>query len=170
MFANGKHGLSLPGLSERRIGGMRYSQIDPLATGNQMKAELVIYSRRDEVTAFLRRLLKMLMAHDFPASDMVAIQLAVEEALLNAIRHGNQMDVRKRVHVTFAMGPRDFRIRIKDEGRGFDAELTSDLQIWQEPSRAGRRGLWLMRQYMPDVQFSGKGNVVTLSRRRSSKS
>ena len=68
---------------------MHYTQIELFSTGNRMNADLVLASSPEEVTTFMMRLMKLLKAYDFEANDVVAIQLAVEEALLNAIKHGN---------------------------------------------------------------------------------
>jgi serine/threonine-protein kinase RsbW len=143
---------------------MRFSQIDLYTADNRMKAVLVLASHAGEVATFMRRLLKMLAACDFPTTDVFAIQLAVEEELTNAIKHGNAMDRSKRVQVAVALGKKECRIRIRDEGEGFDPAKVSDPAAPDGPSG---RGLWLMRHYMHEVRYNGKGNVVTLVRRRS---
>ena len=51
------------------------------------------------------------------------IGMAVREAVANAIKHGNKLDVRKKVSATFDLRGPELEIRIKDEGEGFDPEL-----------------------------------------------
>jgi serine/threonine-protein kinase RsbW len=132
-----------------------------------MKAKLVLDSRLQEVVVFGRRLRGMLTACDFPASDMLAIQLAVEEAVTNAVTHGNRLDRSKHVQVTVALRQDECRIRISDEGEGFDhAGVCCDPIASADSGRTGKRGLWLMRRYMHEVRHNRKGNVVTLVRRR----
>lgn len=143
---------------------MRFSRIDLYAADNRMKVVLVLASHHAEVATFQRRLLKMLVACDFRATDVFVIQLAVEEALTNSKQHGNRMDRSKRVQVMVALGKKECRIRIRDEGDGFDPAEVSDLAASERPSG---RGLWLMQQCMHEVRYNGKCNVVTLVRRRS---
>jgi serine/threonine-protein kinase RsbW len=97
---------------------------------------------------------------------LFAIQLVVEEALVNAAKYGNQIDRRKRVHLRFTVGSRDFRIQIRDEGRGFDPEAVPDPTDPVHLERPTGRGPWLIRHYMHEVRFNAKGNAVTLVRRR----
>jgi serine/threonine-protein kinase RsbW len=146
---------------------MWYSEIGLHTTEDRMRATLVLASRFDEVARFMKRLLKLLTTSDFGASDLFAIQLAVEEALVNAVKHGNQMDRQKRVHLRFAMGSKGFRIQIRDEGRGFNHRAVPDPTDPENLERPTGRGLWLIRHYMHEVRFNAKGNAVTLVRRRS---
>jgi serine/threonine-protein kinase RsbW len=149
---------------------MRFSQIDLYPTTNRMKAELVLGSRPQGVTTFVQWLLKMLTKYDFETNDVFAIQLAVEEALVNAIKHGNGMDRSKHVHVSMAVGRKKFRIRIRDEGQGFDPSEVPGPTTSENLERSSGRGLLLIRHYMHEVRYNGKGNAVTLIRQRSSAS
>ncbi len=146
---------------------MLYSPIEPNSTGISMRASLVIASRPDAVTTFLRRLLKLLTAYDYQTNDLFAIQLAVEEALVNAMKHGNRLDRSKRVYLTITVGPKEFRIRIRDEGSGFDPDKVPDPTDPENLERPSGRGLWLIGHYMHMVRRNAKGNAVTLVRRRS---
>jgi serine/threonine-protein kinase RsbW len=147
---------------------MHYSQIDLYTSTNRMKAYLILASRLQEVTTFMRRLLRLLTTYDFEINDVFSIQLAVEEALVNAIKHGNGMDRSKHVHVSIALGRKEFRIRIRDEGKGFDSSEVPDPTTPENLERSSGRGLLLMRHYMNEVRYNGKGNAVTLARQRSS--
>jgi len=145
---------------------MRFSEIEVHCAINWMRATLVLASRFDEVAKFKKRLLNLLMTSDFDASDLFAIQLAVEEALVNAVRHGNQLDRRKRVHIRFIIGSKGFRIRIRDEGQGFNPNAVPDPTDLENLERPAGRGLLMIRHYMHDVTFNAKGNEVELVRRR----
>jgi len=146
---------------------MQYLEIGTHLEENRMSAHLVLGSGLKEVTAFMDYLLKMLSASDFHTNDLFAIQLAVEEALLNAVKHGNRMDRRKVVHVRFAINPAGFRIQIKDEGHGYEPDAVLNATGPIEDEQQSGRGLWLIRHYMHNVSFNAKGNKVTLVRRRS---
>ena len=68
----------------------------------------------------------------FNEHDIFAIKLALEEALVNAIKHGNQMDRTKKVQVTYHVHADRFEVQIVDEGPGFDPDEVPD------PTEIGR--------------------------------
>ncbi len=57
-----------------------------------------------------------LQAADYTKHDIFAIKLALEETLVSAIKHDNQMDPDKRVHVAYTITPERFEIRVTAEG------------------------------------------------------
>src|SRR3954466_7767603 len=67
-----------------------------------------------------------LRCHAFEDKEIFSIKLALEEALVNAIKHGNQMDRSKKVHIHFSVNPERFDIRIVDEGTGFCVDDVPD--------------------------------------------
>jgi serine/threonine-protein kinase RsbW len=146
---------------------MHFAQIDLYTTANRMKSNLILASRSAEVRTFMGRLLKLLTTCDYQVNDVFAIQLAVQEALVNAIEHGNRMNHSKQVHAAIALGRKEFRIRIRDEGNGFDPAKVPDPATPEKLERSSGRGLWLIRHYMHEVRYNGKGNAVTLVRQRS---
>src|SRR5260370_16595283 len=56
----------------------------------------------------------------FSDKEIFCIKLALEEALVNAIKHGNCFDRTKKVHIAYSVQPERFDILIRDEGTGFD--------------------------------------------------
>ena len=98
--------------------------------------------------------------------EIFAIKLALEEALVNAIKHGNQMDADKRVFVVFSVTPERFDIRITDEGAGFNPEDVPDPTAIENLERPCGRGLLLMRGFMTEVEYHGRGNVVRMAKVR----
>ena len=67
-----------------------------------------------------------LKAHGFAEREIFSVKLALEEALVNAIKHGNQLDPDKRVAVSYQVTCERFDIRIVDEGSGFNPEDVPD--------------------------------------------
>ena len=106
----------------------------------------------------------MLSNSRFAADEVFAIRLAVEEALLNAVIHGNQLNPAKEVHVMFTIEANDFGIRIQDEGTGFNPDSVSDPTYKSNADQLRGRGLLLMHHSMDAVRFNAKANVVTLTR------
>lgn len=90
------------------------------------------------------------------------VRLAVEEAVVNAIKHGNRMDKAKKVTVTHSIDAKECRISVLDEGLGFDPEAVPDPTSDDNLELPHGRGLVLIRAYMDEMTFNEKGNCVTL--------
>jgi serine/threonine-protein kinase RsbW len=102
----------------------------------------------------------------FDEQDIFAIKLAVEEALVNAIKHGNQMDPDKNVRVRYALGPERFDVRITDDGPGFNPDDVPDPTAPENLERPCGRGLLLIRYYMSEVSFQDSGRTIAMFKRR----
>ena len=102
----------------------------------------------------------------FAEHDIFAIKLALEEALVNAIKHGNQMDPAKQVRVAYHVRADRFEVRITDEGQGFDPDDVPDPTAPENLERPCGRGLLLMRHYMTEVAYHDRGRAVHMSKVR----
>jgi serine/threonine-protein kinase RsbW len=103
----------------------------------------------------------------FCERDIFAIKLAVEEALVNAIKHGNNMDRSKRVHVNCRVCTERFEVQITDEGPGFDPNHVPDPTAPENLERPCGRGLLLMRHYMTEVAYHNCGRAVRMAKIRN---
>jgi len=85
------------------------------------------------------------------------VSVAVRESVINAIKHGNCSDVRKRVHVEFTAlqdgGGPGLAVRVRDEGCGFDPSLLADPLAPENLLKANGRGIFLMRSFMDEMTF-----------------
>ena len=108
-----------------------------------------------------------LRGHGFDERELFCIRLALEEALVNAIKHGNQMDRSKKVHIQYRITSERFEVSISDEGCGFDPEDVPDPMEAENIERCSGRGLLLMRHYMTDVVFHAPGNRVRMVKLRN---
>src|SRR4051812_12402795 len=115
---------------------------------------------------FQENLLARLEQVGYSKEALHGVRLSLEEALINAIKHGNQMDKAKRVHVRYCINERSFDIEIRDEGPGFDPEDVPDPTAPENLERPCGRGLLLIRGFMTSVEYVGRGNVVTMSKVR----
>ena len=99
------------------------------------------------------------------------VTVAVRESVVNAIKHGNRYDVRKRVHVEFTSledsGAPGVAILVRDEGCGFDPTTIADPLAPENLLKANGRGIFLMRTFMDEVTFNETGNEVTMIKRCS---
>ena len=103
----------------------------------------------------------------FDEHEAFAVKMAVEEALVNAIKHGNQMDPDKSVRVRYTLGPERFDVRITDEGPGFNPEDVPDPTAPENLERPCGRGLLLMRHYMTEVAYTDRGRAVHMAKVRN---
>jgi len=99
--------------------------------------------------------------------ELFSIKLALEESLVNAIRHGNRLDASKKIKVAYGFEGDKLKIRIEDEGEGFDYEHLPDPTDPENIERPHGRGVMLMRYYMDAVDFNETGNSVTLVKKMS---
>jgi serine/threonine-protein kinase RsbW len=81
------------------------------------------------------------------------IGMAVREGVANAIKHGNKLDLRKRVSATFSLIGEELSITIRDEGGGFDPEKVSDPLNPQNLMKTSGRGIFYMRTFMDRVEY-----------------
>ena len=84
------------------------------------------------------------------------VSVALRESVINAIKHGNCSDVRKRVHVEFTVLQGDvpgLAIRVRDEGCGFDPSTLADPRAQENLLKSTGRGILLMRSFMDEMTF-----------------
>jgi serine/threonine-protein kinase RsbW len=110
---------------------------------------------------------QQLRSLEYSEKEIFSIRLALEEALVNAIKHGNQMDRSKQVRVAYRLEQERFDILIADEGPGFDPQDVPDPTAPENLERPCGRGLMLMRHYMTAVDYNPQGNVVSMSKLRN---
>ena len=139
----------------------------PRPPGQPVAREAVIASDPAEARRVQDDIEAALQAHHFEERDIFGIRLALEEALVNAIKHGNQMDRSRVVRVRYQVNPDHFFVHIADEGVGFDPGDVPDPMDAENLERPCGRGLLLMRHYMNEVTFHPPGNVVSMTKRRS---
>lgn len=82
------------------------------------------------------------------------IGMAVREAVANAIKHGNKLDVRKKVYARFDLHGSQLEITISDEGEGFDPEKVADPLNPQNLMKTTGRGIFYMKTFMDNVRYS----------------
>jgi serine/threonine-protein kinase RsbW len=127
--------------------------------------QLVLRTLAD-VPAAQEAMLGQVAQRGFPREAVFAIRLALDEALTNAIRHGNCCDASKRVRVDYRVSDDRFEATVCDEGCGFQPGDVPDPTRPENIERPHGRGVMLMRAYMTEVSFNDAGNCVTLVKHR----
>ena len=105
----------------------------------------------------------------FDEDQCQRISMAVREAAVNAVLHGNAYDPKKKMTVTYENTGGELVIRISDQGRGLDLETVPDPLAPENLLKQSGRGIFLMRAFMDDVQFRAlnPGSEVTLIKKVS---
>jgi serine/threonine-protein kinase RsbW len=116
----------------------------------------------------LDELIRQLHSHCWNCDDVFAVHLAIEEALVNAICHGNREDPGKQVQVRCRLAKDRVRVEIADEGPGFDPGRVPDPTDPDRLENPKGRGLLLMRAFMSRVDYQDSGRTVILEKDRDS--
>src|ERR1700722_3774982 len=86
-----------------------------------------------------------------------AIKLALEEALINAIKHGNHFDPKKKVRIEAKVSPKQLEVTIEDEGPCFRRGTIPDPTLPENIEKCSGRGILLMEAYMNSVRWTRGG-------------
>ena len=95
---------------------------------------------------------------------LFAIKLSLDEALVNAIKHGNRLDKSRTVHIEADIGPEQARFVIEDQGPGFDRDVVADPRCDGNLEKCCGRGILLIEAYMTRVAWSDNGRRCTMMR------
>ncbi len=142
-------------------------EMDFMSHAGQYSTDLTIPSDPLEARQLQEEIERQLKATEFSEKEIFSIKLALEEALVNAIKHGNNFDRNKKVRIAYSVRAERFDICITDEGNGFDPSDVPDPTAVENLERPCGRGLMLMRYYMNEVSFSASGNSVAMSKLRN---
>lgn len=130
-------------------------------------AEFVIPSDLHQAQLVQDIIEAQLRQHRYEDKEVFGIRLALEEAIVNAIKHGNKMDPNKRVHVRYRVLAERFEVVVTDEGPGYDPGDVPDPLAVENLERPSGRGLLLMRHYMSEITVHPPGNRLQLCKVRN---
>jgi serine/threonine-protein kinase RsbW len=100
----------------------------------------------------------------YDENSQFAINIALEEGMINAIKHGNKQDPAKKVHIEATVSPRRAVIIIEDEGPGFTRNDVPDPTLEENLCKCSGRGILLMESYMNSVKYTKHGRRVRMIR------
>ncbi|RPJ38250.1 MAG: ATP-binding protein [Planctomycetaceae bacterium] len=135
-----------------------------MASKTPIQSSIVIESKPSGLREPCERLLSLLEEKGYAQDDLFAVHLALEEAFLNAVKHGNKMDPSKKVVLEYLVDEEKVEIRMTDEGRGFDPHRIPDPRMGENLYRPEGRGLLLMNAYMDVVEYNERGNGLRMVR------
>ena len=126
--------------------------------------EVVIQSDYESGQSIVERIMEEVSQAGFSTRDQFGIRLSVDEAVTNAIKHGNRLSPDKKVRIEFRRSEAGVRIEIEDEGDGFRPQDVPDCTLDENLDCPTGRGLMLMREFMTRIEYSEKGNRVVLEK------
>jgi serine/threonine-protein kinase RsbW len=135
-----------------------------MASETPIRSSIVIDSKPSGLSEPCQRLLSALEEKGYTQDDVFAVHLALEEAFLNAVKHGNKMDPSKKVTLEYLVDEEKVEIRMTDEGRGFNPQSIPDPRVGRNLYRPEGRGLLLMNAYMDVVEYNERGNGLRMVR------
>ena len=120
-------------------------------------------------TALVFRMLKTLVTRrHLPAAANHRAELCFEEAITNAMVHGNRLDPGREVHVILCADGERWGAIVEDQGDGFKPSDVPDPNDLESVMRETGRGILLMDGYLDELLYSRKGNRVLMIHRRQS--
>jgi serine/threonine-protein kinase RsbW len=153
-------------LREMNLGdGLRTLVAQPAAAGPTLYVELTMPTEIQAIPPLVHRIMYLIrMSHCVPG-DHEDIEIALREALANAVLHGNRLDVTKKVHIRCRVRPgKEVSIEVKDEGSGFDPTRVPNPTASENILATGGRGIYLMKVFMDLVHFDLGGTRVRLQK------
>ena len=135
--------------------------------GPHIALEWCLPSEVTAISAFLDKLMPLLRNCGCVSEGVSDVEIALREALANAIIHGNHEDRLKHVHVTCRCEPDEVSFAVKDEGKGFDINNVPDPTAPENIGSAHGRGIHVMKALMDEIRFE-EGGVVLHMRKSAS--
>ena len=102
--------------------------------------------------------------------DAFGIDMAVREAIANAVIHGNKLDETKLVEINVKSSLEYLEVSVHDQGQGFNPETISDPTKEENILKSSGRGIFFMRNFFDEVDWStspGGGTTVRMIKRRA---
>lgn len=132
--------------------------------GQSPKTRLVIPSKLTELPGVLEAIIKEAQAKGYGKDELFAIRLALDEAVANAIHHGNQNNPTKTVCIDYSVDDQAVRIDVRDEGCGFCPDNLPDPTLEKNLTSPSGRGVMLIESYMTEVHFNQAGNCISMTK------
>lgn len=130
--------------------------------------ETWIPSNTADGLAVQEKIVSLMEQFEYSTRDVFAMRLSLEEAITNAIRHGNRFSPDKQVAICCTIDGQRMRVVVQDQGDGFEPEEVPDPTAAEFIERPNGRGLLLMRAYLNHCEYSDGGRCLTMERERNS--
>ena len=157
-FLEARYFLALSRASKRKKGGGKHLS---------MTAKKVVYkldSTLESVNEAEQKASQLATGSGFDEDEVLRIEMAVREAAVNAVYHGNGYDPNKKMTLGFEKTEDALIITVADEGHGLDPEKLPDPLAPENLLKPSGRGIFLIRSFMDEVRFRSlePGTEITL--------
>ena len=129
------------------------------------KKDIIFRSDSGHIRESSSRILKDLESYGIGEKAAFEIKLCVEEAVRNAIVHGNKSDPKRQVRLGYWVDEGVLNIEIEDEGAGFNYGSVKDPTREENLLRNSGRGVYLIKKLMDKVEYNTKGNRISMAKR-----
>ena len=130
--------------------------------GPFLELEHSLPSKVAAISPFVDKVMRLIRKCGCADESENDVEIALREALANAIIHGNHENPGKHVHVRCRCEPSEISIAVTDEGRGFDVDAIADPTALENHGSIHGRGIYLMKALMDEVRFEEGGVVVRM--------
>jgi anti-sigma regulatory factor (Ser/Thr protein kinase) len=133
---------------------------------SQCRFNMVIPADPSAIPAITEGVTQMLSQKGWPEEETVRVELALQEALANAIRHGCKNDCTRQVQCMVTVDDtNEITIVVRDPGSGFDPKVVPDPLAPENLLKSSGRGVFLINELMDEVAFADGGRQVHMRRR-----
>jgi len=123
--------------------------------------EYVVASVASNLHPIQSEIITDLTSKGYNENDIFAIRLAMDEAFVNALKHGNNNEPKKHVKIYYTANKKQMKMSIEDEGEGFDYNSLADPTSEENLGQIHGRGIFLIKQFTSFVEFNKVGNKIT---------
>ncbi|HET7213466.1 MAG TPA: ATP-binding protein [Terriglobia bacterium] len=127
--------------------------------------ELILESKLENVEKAEEAARSVSARLNFSEETEFHTEMAVHEAVINAIHHGNKEDPSKKVYIKFLISEDRLEIHVRDEGMGFDPTTLPDPLAKENLLNISGRGIFLVRKFMDEFRVEsapGRGTEVIM--------
>jgi serine/threonine-protein kinase RsbW len=145
---------------------LRYVDDPSLLSHTHEKIEFELPSDLGLMNAVLLYLMERVAKMGVVALDKSNLFIALDEAFVNAVKHGNKNDPTKLVRIGAELSPSEASFTVEDEGEGFDVKTIPDPRDPANLFKSSGRGVLLIYNIMDEVEYNAQGNRVKMVKRQ----
>ncbi|MBN1405979.1 MAG: ATP-binding protein [Candidatus Omnitrophica bacterium] len=121
-----------------------------------------IHGLGQEIDGLVKDILRLLDSCAAGEAVSFDIRLCLEEALINAVKHGNKNNKNLPIKVSYCISGGKFMASVEDSGNGFDYKKIPDPTTKENLLNTSGRGVYLIRRLMDEVSFNKSGSKITM--------
>ena len=144
---------------------LRYVDDPNLLSHTHEKIEFELPSDLTLMNGVLQYLLERVAKLGVIAPEKSNLFIALDEAFVNAVKHGNKNDPNKLIRIGAELSPKEACFTIEDEGEGFDVQTIPDPCDPANLFKSSGRGVLLIYNIMDEVEYNAQGNRVKMVKR-----